>query len=460
MAQIIDMTVKAVEAAAVPTTGRAEYKDSKTPGLYLRVTSAGVRTFSFVGRAKGSSRVERITLGKYPAVRPDEARRRATVLNGELAAGTSAAAAARGRRAEQTLQAVAELYLASLKRRGGRVDIPEAIWTRHIEPVFGVRRMSDITALDLERWHRALPEQIQQRHAAEQAERERIAAERAAAIAASMAVRRRGPERKPKPPRTSSRKITGETTANQALALIRTLYRWAAAPQRGYFSGVNPATGHEMFAKVERDRFLGPEELAPFFKALASEPSQTMRDFILLALLTGARRSNVAAMAWADVDLDRAEWRVAGELMKNGEPQTITLAPEAVSILKSRNESAKSDFVFPSQKAKSGHIEDPRKAWERVLRASGLSDLRLHDLRRTLGSWQARTGASMLLIGKSLNHKDAASTAIYARLDLDPVRQSVERATSAMFEAAGIKPAATVTPLDERAARHKARKAG
>ena len=63
----------------------------------------------------------------------------------------------------------------------------------------------------------------------------------------------------------------------------------------------------------------------------------------------------------------------------------------------------------------------------------------LHDLRRTLGSWQARTGASLAIIGKSLNHKSQQATAIYARLDLDPVRQSVNTATAAMFEAAGLK---------------------
>lgn len=136
--------------------------------------------------------------------------------------------------------------------------------------------------------------------------------------------------------------------------------------------------------------------------------------------------------------------------MKNGMPQTITLTPEAVEILRARMV-GKSPHVFPSSKAKSGHIADPRKAWERVLRASGLTDLRLHDLRRTLGSWQARTGASLLLIGKSLNHKDQASTAIYARLDLDPVRQSVDRATSAMFEAAGVKPKAAVIALEPKA---------
>ena len=73
----------------------------------------------------------------------------------------------------------------------------------------------------------------------------------------------------------------------------------------------------------------------------------------------------------------------------------------------------------------------------------------LHDLRRTLGSWQAKTGASLAIIGKSLNRQSQQATMIYARLDLDPVRQSVNTATSAMMEAAGLKPVAEVTPIRE-----------
>lgn len=65
-----------------------------------------------------------------------------------------------------------------------------------------------------------------------------------------------------------------------------------------------------------------------------------------------------------------------------------------------------------------------------------MTDLRLHDLRRTLGSWQAKTGASLAIIGKSLNHKTLQATAIYSRLDVDPVRQSMKAAVSAMFAAA------------------------
>jgi len=73
-----------------------------------------------------------------------------------------------------------------------------------------------------------------------------------------------------------------------------------------------------------------------------------------------------------------------------------------------------------------------------------------HDLRRTLGSWQAKTGASLSIIGKSLNHKNPSTTAIYARLDLDPVRESVNTATSAMMAAAGLKNSAKVVKIHSK----------
>jgi integrase len=60
----------------------------------------------------------------------------------------------------------------------------------------------------------------------------------------------------------------------------------------------------------------------------------------------------------------------------------------------------------------------------------------MHDLRRTLGSWQAAAGASLPIIGKSLGHKSLRATQVYARLNLDPVRTSVNQAVSAMVLAA------------------------
>ena len=106
-------------------------------------------------------------------------------------------------------------------------------------------------------------------------------------------------------------------------------------------------------------------------------------------------------------------------------------------------------FVFPamSKRNKTGHIGEPKTAWRRIMDRSGLSELIFNDLRRTLGSWQARGGASLVMIGKSLNHNTPEATAIYARLDMDPVRQSMGSAASAMFESGGVKATAQVIAM-------------
>lgn len=449
MAQQILLTNRSVEAIEPPAEGRIEFKDTRTPGLYLRVTANGVKTFSYVGRAKGSNRVERATLGKYPAVKPEEARAQAVAIAGRLAGGVSVAATLRDRRGELTLNELRALYEAHLPApKPGRPKRDDSAWRLYIEPAFGNKRLSNIAAKDVEKWHRALPETVVKARARRAAERAAAAEARRREIELRQADRRRGPDPKPRVVKDTSHRFNGKRMANVALAELRAMFNWAANPLRGHFSGVNPASGQAAFASVERERFLQPDELKPFFDALAAEANETMRDFMLVALLTAARRSNVAAMAWADVNLGRAEWRVPGELMKNGQPQTITLSPEAVLILQNRRPASGKGFVFPSKRSKKkGHIVEPRRAWRRVLEVAGIDDLRIHDLRRTLGSWQARTGASLLLIGKSHNHKDPQSTQIYARLDLDPVRQSVERATAAMFEAAAVKPTAEVIDL-------------
>ena len=95
-------------------------------------------------------------------------------------------------------------------------------------------------------------------------------------------------------------------------------------------------------------------------------------------------------------------------------------------------------FVFPAD-SKTGYLSPPAKRWQALLKRAGMADFRIHDLRRSLGSWQAISGASLAIIGKSLGHKSADATLIYARLSMDPVRASVNTATTAMLQAAGVK---------------------
>ena len=136
-------------------------------------------------------------------------------------------------------------------------------------------------------------------------------------------------------------------------------------------------------------------------------------------------------MRWQDINFDQATWRIPNT--KNGNAHLVPLSPEALSILHTRYQTKEGEWVFPSSTSESGHLEEPKSAWKRILERAALHDLRLHDLRRTIGSWQAATGANSYIIGKSLGHKTHQATAIYARLNIDPVRESMHKATQAMF---------------------------
>jgi integrase len=204
----------------------------------------------------------------------------------------------------------------------------------------------------------------------------------------------------------------GPILANRCKALLATMFSKASAAV-GY-SGPNPAVGVANFPERSRERFLLPAEMSAFFTALAAEDVY-WQGFFLLCLFTGSRRGNIASMEWGEVDLEGALWHTPGSKTKNKRPTTISLCAPALAILKTRHEQRNG-----------------------ILAASSLADLHMHDLRRTQGSWQAAMGISLAIIGKSLGHADLKSTQVYSRLQLDPVKDAVSRASGAMVEAAGI----------------------
>ena len=213
------------------------------------------------------------------------------------------------------------------------------------------------------------------------------------------------------------------------VALVSAMY--GKALSWGLWAGDNPAKGIERFKEKSRERFIQKNELPRFFEALAVEPNTIARDCILLCLLTGARRSNVQAMRWKELELDKGIWVIPDT--KSGEKLTVPLVPMAIEILRGREDS-ESEWVFPGP-GRTGHLVELKNVWARIIRVAELEDLRLHDLRRTLGSWQAITGASLAVIGKSLGHKNVSTTAIYSRLNEDPVREAMEHAVEAMLSA-------------------------
>jgi integrase len=209
-------------------------------------------------------------------------------------------------------------------------------------------------------------------------------------------------------------------------------------------TGENPAKGVKKFKEQARDRFIQPDGLPRFWQSLLDEPSRDLADSFMVALLTGARRSNVLAMRWEDVSFVRAEWRIPET--KNGEPLTVPLVPKVVNLLRERQGVATGEWVFPGE-GQTGHLVEPKTAWRRVLERAGIEDLRLHDLRRTLGSNMAAAGVNTITTARTLGYKTLTMALRYQHLGTDPRGAAIQAGAGAILANAGVRETAEVVPI-------------
>jgi integrase len=222
-------------------------------------------------------------------------------------------------------------------------------------------------------------------------------------------------------------RLHGPRAANHAITLLSAMFNkgidWDLVEH-------NPASRVKKFKRNQRERFLLPAEIPVFLKAVESLDESGA--FYLLCLYTGARKTNVASMRWQDIDMDRYVWCIPDT--KNGQPQFVPLIPSAVSILESRQLNNHTAWVFPSSKSSTGYRTRFQVSWGKLRESTNLRDLNIHDLRRTLASWEAMTGANISVISKTMGHRHLASTQIYARLDLASVRTAMEAAIAAILQ--------------------------
>jgi integrase len=431
MTSRISFSEARLRALPTPASGqRAVYYDTKQRGLQLRVTPNGVKTFSVFHRVRGG-RPERVTIGRWPEVPLDStapingvpaiegARAIAARLVAQLETAENPAEARRRVRAELTLGELFEHYAAERERAGKRsIGDLRALWELYVGPLpvvprkkHGRERAKPREGVD---WSKRRLSEITT---------QQISALHARIVAAG------------KP-----------TTANRVHELLRAMYSCAT---RQRIAADNPAIGVTQAKERDRSRFLGSDELPVFMAALSEEP-QPWRDYFTVLLYVGYRRAAVAAMRWKDVDLQVGAWSVPNENSKNGDPIVLPLTGPALDVLRARwSERESSPWVFPGRSA-AGHVTQPKKAWARLLKRAGVQDLRPHDLRRTLGSWLAMSGVSLLAIGRALGHKDPRSTQVYARLQADAVTHAVRTAHEAM-QAAISNPKVIPFPVVRRA---------
>ncbi len=427
MTKAVNFTKSLLDNLPRPSTGkRTYYKDSQVKGLSLALQASGARSFYVIKKIAGRS--EKIFLGKYPDLSIENARKLANVKLGQIALGINPQEQKRLIGAEMTFGVLFDQYMSRYSKRHKKTwKADEKDMTRFFGHWFK-RKISDIKGSDIRRLIEAIYAD------------------------------------------------SGLYQANKMLQRIRAVYNKAI--EWGW-QGVNPTIGIKKYSEKSRDRFIQPDEMPWFIKSLEEETDETARDLFWLLLTLGARKTNTLMMRWEEINWERQEWRIP--TTKNGEAVTIPLLDKPLEILMRRRKHSNSEWVLPSKNDTKKHFTSFRAHWVRLLQkasiylwsndgqaehlinseelnATGmiqvnssfnmikasaekqkinlqvaLMDIHLHDLRRTFGSYQALTGASLQIIGKSLGHKSLQATQVYARLNLDPIRASMEKATNAMF---------------------------
>ena len=359
--------------------------DARMPGLSVRITKAGVKSYVFT--KKVNRRFLRITLGKTASMTLSAARSAASAHHGDIAKGVDIAAVRRSAKAAAGLKATTltdafERFLTLKDRRSSTTSDYERLWRLHLPSSLKRKPLADVTPSDVEKLKAELGR---------------------------------------KTPRTANKVIV------LLSAIMSKTGRWAD----------NPARGVERFEERVRTRRLNPDELGRLWEALDAAEGNLWADFFKLLILTGARRDALCSMRWQDLDLTLGVWMVPATWSKNRREMAIPLTSIAVAVLQRRQKSrTRSPWVWPSAEAKVGHVVNPEKPWRAFLKVADIREkVSLHDVRRTLGSSLAKSGAAAAVISKALGHVSPQSAKAYVHLDVEPARLAIEKALGGLGDA-------------------------
>lgn len=393
------LTKRTVETLSYQGAGNAAFYiwDSELIGFGLRIYPSGRKAFLVTYRT-GDGRKRFFTLGTHGRdMTPDEARRRAREVLGDVARGTDPGEKRERERQGETMRDLCGAYMArhGNAKKSGAAD--QRRINQHVLPAWGGLKAKAIKRADVAALHSKIGE--------------------------------RAPYE-----------------ANRTLALLSKMFelarRWGFVPE----DQVNPARDIDRFKEEKRDRWITPEELPRLAQAINEEPNQSARFALWLYLLTGARKSELLGARWEDLSEERAELRLPDT--KAGRTHYLPLSGPALALLRDIPRNPENPHIFPG-KRHGAPLVNIAKPWGRIRKAAGVEDVRLHDLRRTVGSWLAQSGNSLHLIGRVLNHSNASTTQVYARFGEDHVRAALEQHGARIMGAAGLAPVADVVELNK-----------
>ena len=368
--------------------------DDRLPGFGVRIYPSGARSFVLSYRFQGRKRL--MALGRYGVLTLDMARDKARQAVVESVGGSDPLDQRAKRNHGETIADLAEIYIerhAKVHKRTWIAD--QRAINKYILPAWATKQVQDLERSDVARLHHDVGR-------------------------------------------------TYPYTANRLLELISKMCELARIWGFVDETAINPTRGITRFREEKRERFITPQELPRLAEAIDNEPNLFARYALWMFLFTGLRKSELLGAQWNQIDWDAEELTI--EDTKNGRPLHLPLSSAAIQVLRQVPRDADNPFIFPGRED-GQHLVNIDKAWRRIRKAAKVEDVRLHDLRRTVGSWLAQSGNSLHLIGRVLNHKTPSTTQVYARFGNDHVRDALESLGQNLLGAAGKASAAEIVSL-------------
>lgn len=397
------------------------YWDGKTPGLGLRVTAAGTKSYIFETKLHGKTL--RVTIGDVRTWTIGKAQKEAT----ELKSLTDKGIDPRQQKANQ--QAVADAM--RLERQRETVTLGMA-WPVYVE----ARR--DAGRKKWSAWHIRDHENVVRRGGEKKVRGKGLT--EPGPLASLLDVRLSDLTGKRISEWLATETEKRPTRAALAFRLLSVFVNWCESQPE--YMGLVPAGAcktqqvrDEMPSKnAKQEDSLQREQLPMWFQAVRAMSNPVQSAYLQALLLTGARRRELAALRWDDVDFRWLSMTIRDKV--EGE-RTIPLTPYVAHLLAAlprRNE-----WVFSSSASANGQLAEPTPGHKRALTAAGLPDLTLHGLRRSFGSLAEWTETPAGVVAQIMGHKPSAiAEKHYRRRPLDLLRQWHIKLEAWMLEQAGV----------------------
>lgn len=364
---------RAIAAIEVPTSGQAWLYDTDLPGFLVLCQSSGRK--SYVVRYKApAGNWRKITLGNCAELDPEDARERAREVLAAARAGRDPADEMSKARKAPTVDDLRERFTAehASKLKPGTRRNYEILWRKHITPGLGARvRVADLKRSDIQRLHDAMR----------------------------------------KTPHNANRALE---VVSKAMNLAE-VWGWRE-------EGTNPCRHVVALQEQHRQHTLTDTELRRLWAELerieSGGQSVPFAQAVKLLLLTGCRLGEWLGAQWAWIDWDRQLLCLPDS--KTG-ARDVHLPDGAMTILRALPRH--SAFVLPGETG--GQIGGMQRAWRRIRASAGIGEVRLHDIRHTVGSLGHRSGLTQRQIADLLGHRQMHTTARYINSADEHKRETV-----------------------------------